>query len=226
MALCACVFRAQRASGFDFGAGHLIDILRGNSSEKILQRGHEKLTTFGIGSALGEPEWRGVFANCVAFGYLTVDHEGFGSLVLTEQSKPVLKGERNVHDAPLCEADAHASIVRGTSERADPTIGMAAQTRALDACGHGAPKRRRATACRRVYVIFHDATLAEIAQRGPTRSRICAAFRVWAHANSTVSATNCWKSSPPTDAQVSEQVDRGTKHRNLLTRFSNFGILC
>ena len=54
----SCVFRAQRASGFHFGAGHLIDILRGNRSEKILQRGHEKLTTFGIGAALGEPEWR------------------------------------------------------------------------------------------------------------------------------------------------------------------------
>jgi ATP-dependent DNA helicase RecQ len=163
----SCVFRAQRASGFHFGAGHLIDILRGNRSEKILQRGHEKLTTFGIGAALGEPEWRAVFRQLVAFGYLTVDHEGFGSLVLTEASKPVLKGEQKVTMRRYVKPTRTRQSSGRTSERADPTIGMGPRERARwerlrmwrteTAKGDGVP----------AYVIFHDATLAEIARLGP-----------------------------------------------------------
>lgn len=163
----SCVFRAQRASGFHFGAGHLIDILRGNRSEKIMQRGHEKLTTFGIGAALGEPEWRAVFRQLVAFGYLTVDHEGFGSLVLTEASKPVLKGEQNVTMRRYVKPTRSRQSSTRTSERADPTIGMGPRERARwerlrawrteTAKGDGVP----------AYVIFHDATLAEIARNGP-----------------------------------------------------------
>ncbi|MBC8749108.1 MULTISPECIES: DNA helicase RecQ [Paraburkholderia] len=163
----SCVFRAQRASGFHFGAGHLIDILRGNRSEKILQRGHEKLTTFGIGVALGEPEWRAVFRQLVAFGYLTVDHEGFGSLVLTEASKPVLKGEQKVTMRRYVKPTRTRQSSGRTSERADPTIGMGPRERARwerlrmwrteTAKSDGVP----------AYVIFHDATLAEIARLGP-----------------------------------------------------------
>ena len=163
----SCVFRAQRASGFHFGAGHLIDILRGNRSEKILQRGHEKLTTFGIGAALGEPEWRAVFRQLVAFGYLTVDHEGFGSLVLTEASKPVLKGEQKVTMRRYVKPTRTRQSSGRTSERADPTTGMGPRERARwerlrmwrteTAKSDGVP----------AYVIFHDATLAEIARLGP-----------------------------------------------------------
>ncbi|CAB3803440.1 ATP-dependent DNA helicase RecQ [Paraburkholderia fynbosensis] len=163
----SCVFRAQRASGFHFGAGHLIDILRGNRSEKIMQRGHEKLTTFGIGAVLGEPEWRAVFRQLVAFGYLTVDHEGFGSLVLTEASKPVLKGEQNVTMRRYVKPTRTRQSSGRTSERADPTIGMGPRERARwerlrtwrteTAKSDGVP----------AYVIFHDATLAEIARNGP-----------------------------------------------------------
>ncbi|MFM0628893.1 DNA helicase RecQ [Paraburkholderia xenovorans] len=163
----SCVFRAQRASGFHFGAGHLIDILRGNSSEKILQRGHEKLTTFGIGSALGEPEWRAVFRQLVAFGYLTVDHEGFGSLVLTEASKPVLKGGQNVTMRRYVKPTRSRQSSGRTSERADPTIGMGPRERArwerLRAWRTETAKSDGVPA----YVIFHDATLAEIARNGP-----------------------------------------------------------
>ncbi|MGF6922777.1 ATP-dependent DNA helicase RecQ [Paraburkholderia sp. 40] len=163
----SCVFRAQRASGFHFGAGHLIDILCGNRSEKILQRGHEKLTTFGIGAALGEPEWRAIFRQLVTFGYLTVDHEGFGSLVLTAASKPVLKGEQKVTMRRYVKPTRTRQSSGRTSERADPTIGMGPRERARwerlrmwrteTAKSDGVP----------AYVIFHDATLAEIARLGP-----------------------------------------------------------
>ncbi|WJF90537.1 DNA helicase RecQ [Paraburkholderia bonniea] len=163
----SCVFRAQRASGFHFGAGHLIDILRGNRTEKILQRGHELLSTFGIGAALSEPEWRAVFRQLVAFGYLTVDHAGYGSLVLTETSKPVLKGQQVVTLRRYVKPTRTRQTSTRTSERADPTIGMGPRERArwdrLRAWRTETAKADGVPA----YVIFHDATLAEIARNAP-----------------------------------------------------------
>ncbi len=163
----SCVFRAQRASGFNFGAGHLIDILRGNRSEKILQRGHENLSTFEIGAALSEPEWRAIFRQLVAFGYLTVDHDGYGALVLTEASKAVLKNEQNVTMRRYVKPTRTRQSSSRTSERADPTLGMSPRQRGRwerlrlwrteTAKSEGVP----------AYVIFHDATLAEIARSGP-----------------------------------------------------------
>ncbi|KND58115.1 ATP-dependent DNA helicase RecQ [Candidatus Paraburkholderia schumanniana] len=163
----SCVYRAQKASGFRFGAGHLIDILRGTRSEKVLQRGHEKLSTFGVGSALSEPEWRAVFRQLVAFGYLAVDHDGFGALVLTDASKPVLKGEERVTLRKYVKPMRSRQTSARTGERADPTAGMSPREkarwerlrawRAETAKSDGVP----------AYVIFHDATLAEIARSDP-----------------------------------------------------------
>ncbi|SAL76975.1 ATP-dependent DNA helicase RecQ [Caballeronia arvi] len=163
----SCVYRAQRASGFHFGAGHLIDILRGTRSEKVLQRGHEKISTFGVGAALSEPEWRAVFRQLVAFGYLAVDHDGFGALVLTDASKPVLKGEEHVTLRKYVKPTRARQSSSRTGERADPTAGMSAREkarwerlrawRAETAKSDGVP----------AYVIFHDATLAEIARSDP-----------------------------------------------------------
>ncbi|SPB17981.1 ATP-dependent DNA helicase RecQ [Caballeronia novacaledonica] len=163
----SCVYRAQKASGFRFGAGHLIDILRGSRSEKVLQRGHEKISTFGVGAALSEPEWRAVFRQLVAFGYLAVDHDGFGALVLTDASKPVLKGEEHVTLRKYVKPTRARQSSSRTGERADPTAGMSAREkarwerlrawRAETAKSDGVP----------AYVIFHDATLAEIVRSDP-----------------------------------------------------------
>ena len=163
----SCVYRAQKASGFHFGAGHLIDILRGTRSEKVLQRGHEKISTFGVGAALSEPEWRAVFRQLVAFGYLAVDHDGFGALVLTDASKPVLKGEEQVTLRKYVKPTRARQSSSRTGERADPTAGMSAREkarwerlrawRAETAKSDGVP----------AYVIFHDATLAEIVRSDP-----------------------------------------------------------
>ncbi|GJH22640.1 DNA helicase RecQ [Caballeronia novacaledonica] len=163
----SCVYRAQKASGFRFGAGHLIDILRGTRSEKVLQRGHEKISTFGVGAALSEPEWRAVFRQLVAFGYLAVDHDGFGALVLTDASKPVLKGEERVTLRKYVKPTRARQSSSRTGERADPTAGMSAREkarwdrlrswRAETAKSDGVP----------AYVIFHDATLAEIVRSDP-----------------------------------------------------------
>jgi ATP-dependent DNA helicase RecQ len=163
----SCVYRAQKASGFHFGAGHLIDILRGTRSEKVLQRGHEKISTFGVGAALSEPEWRAVFRQLVAFGYLAVDHDGFGALVLTDASKPVLKGEEQVTLRKYVKPTRARQSSSRTGERADPTAGMSAREKArwerLRARRAEAAKSDREPA----YVIFHDATLAEIVRSDP-----------------------------------------------------------
>ncbi len=163
----SCVFRAQRASGFNFGASHLIEILRGGRGEKVLQRGHEKLSTFGIGAELSEPEWRAIFRQLVAFGYLAVDHGGFGALVLTEASKRVLKSEETVTLRRYVKPARSRQSSSRSGTRTDPTAGMnplerarweALRTwRAETAKSDGVP----------AYVIFHDATLAEIARNAP-----------------------------------------------------------
>ncbi|MCF2133308.1 MULTISPECIES: DNA helicase RecQ [Burkholderiaceae] len=164
----SCVYRAQRASGFGFGAGHLIDILRGNATERVKQRRHDALSTFGIGAALSEAQWRAIFRQLIALGLLAVDHGGHGVLVLTEASKPVLKGERNItlrrYAKPKRVREADGAR-RG--ERTDPTAGMSPRQRArwdrLRAWRSETAKADGVPA----YVIFHDATLAELARSAP-----------------------------------------------------------
>ncbi|HTH73947.1 MAG TPA: DNA helicase RecQ [Trinickia sp.] len=163
----SCVFRARRASGFHFGAGHLIDILRGNLTEKVRERGHDTLSTFGIGASLSEAEWRGVYRQLVAYGYLTIDHDGFGAFMLTEASKPVLKGEQSVTLRRYVKPTRTRQGASRTRERADPTAGLGARERArwerLRTWRTDTAKRDGVPA----YVIFHDATLAEIARSAP-----------------------------------------------------------
>jgi ATP-dependent DNA helicase RecQ len=172
----SCVYRVRRASGFNFGAGHLIDILRGHRSEKVVQHNHEQLSTFGIGTALQETEWRAVLRQLVAFGYLTVDYTGFGTLALTEASTRVLKGQQTVILRRYVKPARPARGERGardtsarlsTSKRADHAADMDAHQRA---CWERLRAWRGQTARDEgvpAYVIFHDATLAEIARAAP-----------------------------------------------------------
>src|SRR5690606_36806880 len=88
----SCVYR----SGQRFGAAHVVDILRGSDSEKIRQFGHDRLSTYGIGTDIDARSWRGVFRQLVAHGLLEVDAEGYGGLRLTAASRPVLRGEQQL----------------------------------------------------------------------------------------------------------------------------------
>jgi ATP-dependent DNA helicase RecQ len=164
----SCVYRAQRSSGYSFGAGHLIDILRGNATERVRQRKHDALTTFGIGAALSEAEWRAVFRQLIANGLLTVDHGGHGALLLTDASKPVLKGERTVTLRRYTKPKRSREFggARG-GQRTDPSAGMSPRQRSrwdrLRAWRSETAKADGVPA----YVIFHDATLAELARSAP-----------------------------------------------------------
>jgi len=85
----SCVYR----SGQQFGSNYLIDILLGKSNDRIVKNHHDKLSTFGIGTELNAQDWRRVFRQLIAQGYLTVDLDGFGSMRLTENCRDLLRGE-------------------------------------------------------------------------------------------------------------------------------------
>jgi ATP-dependent DNA helicase RecQ len=161
----SAVYRLWRERGQRFGAGHLIDILRGKITERIKQYNHESLTVFGIGADLSEQAWRGVLRQLLAQSLLAVDHEGYGTLALTEGSRAVLRGETTLMFRREPEKKARALRSTARSKAADVDLSPDARQRfealrtwrASVAKGHGVP----------AYVIFHDSTLRDVAQRCP-----------------------------------------------------------
>jgi len=163
----SCVYRTAQASRIHFGATHLIDVLRGNASEKIKQWGHDKVSTFGIGKDRSVQEWHTVFRQLIAHGLLMIDHGGHGALLLGERAREVLKGERQIilRRQATKAGKSGERAARGT--RTDHTADMDADTLA----NWEALRRWRTEAAREhgvpAYVIFHDATLAELARTAP-----------------------------------------------------------
>ena len=149
-----------------FGAGHVIDVLRGVESDKMTQWQHDKLSTFGIGSETGEAEWRTILRQAIALGLVVVDHDAYGALKLTAEARPVLRGERKVqlrqYQKPVRQKQRQAAKPKGYVEG-----GLSAAEQALfeklrwwrveTARKHNVP----------AYVIFHDATMREIAKAKP-----------------------------------------------------------
>jgi ATP-dependent DNA helicase RecQ len=169
----SCIYRFQQHGGLNFGAGHLIDVLRGKSTDKTRQHGHEALSTFGIGADVSQAQWRGVLRQLVALGHLRAEGE-YGTLALTPSAREVLRGEvvlllREPADpAPRGRGarSARAGTRAGTAPRAAPLpLDEAGQVR------FAALKAWRAEVAREhalpAYVIFHDATLAEMARASP-----------------------------------------------------------
>ena len=168
--LLSTIYRVQQASGISFGAGHIMDILRGKPTEKVAQYGHDGLSTFGIGAAFSELQLRGVLRQLIAMGALAVDAQAFNTLKLTDASRAVLKGELPVN---LRES---VSTPTERKPRRDKPGGRATPpaAAALNAAGlarFAALKAWRAEVAREhnlpAYVIFHDATLAAVAERCP-----------------------------------------------------------
>jgi ATP-dependent DNA helicase RecQ len=164
----SCIYRVQQASGISFGAGHLMDILRGKATEKVAQYGHEKLSTFGIGADLAEAQWRAVLRQLIAKNMVRVDTEAFNTLQLLPDARQVLKGQTGV---ALRE---QVVATRSSSKRSAKTSVKGMAEAALNA---GALERLarlkawRAEVAREhnlpAFVIFHDATLRAIAERAP-----------------------------------------------------------
>jgi ATP-dependent DNA helicase RecQ len=149
-------------TGQRFGAGHLIDLLRGKATERMQQLGHDALPTFGVGADLDEADWRGVFRQLLAAGLLHADAQAYGALKLTDAARPVLKGESTLHlrrQQPRKSAPAGRRKASATPPTTgDPTLFEALRAwRAEQAKTQGVP----------AYVILHDKTLHELAARQP-----------------------------------------------------------
>ncbi|MCB1908422.1 MAG: DNA helicase RecQ [Rhodocyclaceae bacterium] len=151
----SCVYR----TGQRYGAGHLVDVLRGEASDKVVERGHDRVSTFGIGADVDEKTWKSLFRQLIARGLLAVDHERFNALVLTETSRPLLRGETALQ--------LRIPTARRKPRREPRIVGRDARH---DALYEKLRAWRAETARERnvpAYVIFHDATLLEIAQQRP-----------------------------------------------------------
>jgi ATP-dependent DNA helicase RecQ len=167
--LLSTIYRVQQQSGISFGAGHVMDILRGKKTEKVAQFGHERLSTFGIGAQFSEVQLRGVLRQLIATGALAVDGQAFNTLKLTDGSRAVLKGETPVQ---LRESISLPSDSRRRKGAARPAPAVAAGLTDSGQARFAALKAWRAEVARGhnlpAYVIFHDATLAAIAALAPT----------------------------------------------------------
>jgi ATP-dependent DNA helicase RecQ len=150
-----------------FAAGHVIDVLRGVSSERISQWHHDALSVYGIGVERTEQEWRAILRQTIALGLVTVDHEVYSSLKLTDAARPVLKGGQQVQlrqyqkpvkpkRATSSSAKVHVEMELSKSEQA--IFEKLRWWRVETARAHGVP----------AYVIFVDATLREIAKVKPS----------------------------------------------------------
>ncbi|MFW5816732.1 MAG: DNA helicase RecQ [Wenzhouxiangella sp.] len=151
----SCVYR----TGQRFGAGHVIDVLLGNASDRITSLGHDRLSTFGIGADLDRKTWQSVLRQLLALGHLQPDPDGHGGLQLSERCRPLLKGEQHVQlrrDAvPVRRKRAAGSRVEVDTD--SPQWQALRQWRLETAHEQGVPP----------YVIFHDATLAAILEARP-----------------------------------------------------------
>ncbi|MEY9906533.1 ATP-dependent DNA helicase RecQ [Catenulispora sp. MAP12-49] len=164
--LLSTVYRLKSERRQRFGAGQSIDILLGRQTPKVTQFGHDQLSVFGIGTDLSEPEWRGVVRQLLAQGLLMVEGD-YSTLALTQDSGEVLRGDRKVlmrrePERPARAAkqsrSASAAAVEDLSEDAKPIFEKLRAWRGATAKEQGVP----------AYVVFHDATLKQIAAQAPT----------------------------------------------------------
>ena len=154
------VVRLRRERGQKFGVGQSVDILLGRRTEKVAQHRHDELTVFGVGTELTDPQWRAVVRQLLAQGLLAVEGD-HGTLVLTDASDGVLKRERTV--TMRREPERVARAARRTAEVELPAEAAGTFER-LRAWRAGAAKEQGVPA----YVIFHDATLRQIATQAPS----------------------------------------------------------
>jgi ATP-dependent DNA helicase RecQ len=153
----SCVYR----TGQRFGAGHVIDVLRGSNNEKILSFDHHKLTTYGIGKNLSADEWKSIFRQLVARGLLDVNVDGFGGLVLNESCRTYLRGEEKI------SLRRELKVVANTPRRANLSQNIEAEDQGLWNALRSCRKRLAEEQGVPPYVIFHDATLREMLEFRP-----------------------------------------------------------
>jgi ATP-dependent DNA helicase RecQ len=171
--LLSTVVRLDRERNQRFGAGHLVDILRGKRTDRVGQWKHDELSTWGIGTELSEQQWRGVVRQLLAQGLLAVNDDGYGTLVITADSAAVLSGSRTVQ----LRKEAERVATRGGSGSSSGSSRGGSRSAAKDDLNEADATLfeelrawRAATAKQQgvpAYVVFHDATLAAVASLRP-----------------------------------------------------------
>ncbi|MBT3028003.1 MAG: DNA helicase RecQ [Candidatus Thiodiazotropha sp. (ex Ctena orbiculata)] len=153
----SCVHR----TGQRFGVNYLVEVLLGKESGRITGFGHHRVSTYGIGRDLTAAEWRSVYRQLIAHGLLSVDLEGYGGLHLTQASRPVLRGETPLMLRKRRKMKPKRRAMQmdtGEVSDANQALWQALRTLRLElAQSQGVP----------AYVVFHDATLMEMAERRP-----------------------------------------------------------
>jgi ATP-dependent DNA helicase RecQ len=154
MALSACYRTQQR-----FGVNYLIDVLRGAETDKVIQNNHHQIPTYGVGKDLDNNQWRSVFRQLVARGYLSVDLERFSALRLEEKCRPLLRGEEKIE----LRKDIKQQSAKRTTKTALPLDVDVALWEALRECRRELADEQGVPP----YVIFHDSTLQEMCTSVP-----------------------------------------------------------
>jgi len=151
----SCAYR----TGQRFGVTYLIDVLLGKASERIQRFGHDQQSTFGIGMEMTANEWRNLYRQLIAKGLLAVDVEGHGSVMLTEESRPVLRGEQILHLRQFSKS-INASTKGGGRKKAP--VDIADEDRPLWEAMRGLRKQLSDLAGVPAYIVFNDSTLADM----------------------------------------------------------------
>lgn len=154
----SCVHR----TGQRFGVTYLVDVLLGKDNARIQQFGHDNLTVYGIGTEFDARQWRSIFRQLISRNLLTVDLEGHGSLLLTEQCRTVLKGEQKLMLRK--ESKRSKSSRKGRKPYNTEKISDNILWEALRTCRKKIAEENDVPP----FVVFHDATLSEMMERQPT----------------------------------------------------------
>jgi ATP-dependent DNA helicase RecQ len=159
----SCIYR----TGQRFGVAHLIDVLLGKTTEKVLKNGHDRVSTFGIGKQLDEQHWHSLYRQLIARGLVDVDFESMGTLRLNDASRPVLRGEETLMLREDIKPEKTKRTVAKTGAHTGSPLWEALRA-----------KRREIAEAQDVppYVIFHDATLMEMVSAKPQTLRQMAAI--------------------------------------------------
>lgn len=154
----SCVYR----SGQRFGVGYVVDLLLGKSDPRIEKNQHDQLSTFGIGEHLSIAQWRSLFRQLIAQGFLYVDHERYGGVRLTEKSRPLLRGEQSLNARKLVKQEKVKKAAKAkVSSIHLPLMDALKALRKQLADEHGLPP----------FVIFHDSTLIQMTEKRPSELR-------------------------------------------------------
>ena len=150
---------AMLRTGEWFGAGHLIDILTGNPTPKVMEKGHDQLSTYAIGRDMSKPAWGAVFRQMMGRDLVRPDPDRFGALRMTDAARPILRGE------------AAITLRRDTIEAAQPRLAVKTLVAEADAPLLSALKAKRRALAEAggvpAYVVFPDRTLIEMAEKRP-----------------------------------------------------------